>query len=403
MLTFDLVRVKKSKGLVIPRYVKESKKLLEKASRLISIYKEYVGETRGELEEAIKDLIGDGTDYLLQRGFAKLLSDRSTFEMRASIEPSLVRQKLFEKTVPHHPIAVNPDLHHTVERHHIISDVAEELNLTIEEIEQTLYADLQDAYILEEFEDIEPVELLNRYNVALAQAVLFRASKMDIFLHNADAKRLRQLIRFVKFFRLISDIRPTDRGYHFVLDGPLSLFRFSQKYGLQMAKFLPALLLCEEWELEANLLWDEKKTRYHFRLDSNELLKSYYPDKGVYVTDEEKYFRKRWKSFKLDWSLQSKMKIIRLGTKDIIVTDYKVSHEDGRSVLLEILGFWHRDSLIRRLELLDEFNSEKIILVAPSRLRVSEQELAKYGSIVYFFKDVIQPKRIVEFAEKLTT
>ena len=35
-----------------------------------------------------------------------------------------------------------------------------------------------------------------------------------------------------------------DSGYEIVLDGPASLFRLTDKYGLRMAGFLPALLLC---------------------------------------------------------------------------------------------------------------------------------------------------------------
>jgi len=38
------------------------------------------------------------------------------------------------------------------------------------------------------------------------------------------------------------------------LDGAASLFSKSRKYGIRMANFLPALPLCNRWEMEADIL-----------------------------------------------------------------------------------------------------------------------------------------------------
>ena len=399
MLTLDLVRVRRSKGSILPRYVKMTPKLLEKAEVLLRLYEEHIGRTRGELEEAIRDVIGDGTDYLMQRGLSKLLSDRSEFEMTSELSPREVRQRLFELSAEVHPVALVPDLHHRTERSHVIAQVAEEFGVSSEQVEASFYADLQDSYILTKFEPMTPDKLLQRYNVALAQAVLFRATQLRVELYQANAKRLRQLMRYIKFFRLIADIKRQDKDYVFVIDGPVSLFRFCQKYGLQMANFLPALLLCEDWKLEAELRWDDKRDMCQFALKSDGSLVSYYKDRGVYVTEEEQYFRKRWKDFTLPWSLQPQAKIVRLGTQEVSVTDYLLRHEDGREVWVEIVGFWHRQSLLRKIQALKESDVRDLILVAPSRLRVSESNLQDTAQGIYFYKDVIHPKRVCELAE----
>ena len=113
------------------------------------------------------------------------------------------------------------------------------------------------------------------------------------------------MMRYIKFFRLIAEARPIGKdSYSIQIDGPISLFRFCQKYGLQMANFLPALLLCENWSLEAEIHWDDGKSPLKFLLDSDTTLKSHYPDKGVYLTEEERRLRKRWNDFKLDWTLE---------------------------------------------------------------------------------------------------
>ena len=48
-------------------------------------------------------------------------------------------------------------------------------------------------------------------------------------------------------------------GYVFHIDGPLSLFAATTKYGLQVAVFVPALLFCDDFRLEAELRWGPRR------------------------------------------------------------------------------------------------------------------------------------------------
>jgi len=74
-------------------------------------------------------------------------------------------------------------------------------------------------------------------------------------------------------------VASTDRadGYEAVLDGPASLFSRTRKYGIRMANFLPALPLCDRWEMEADILVDRTtgETR-QFTLDHTQRLESHY-------------------------------------------------------------------------------------------------------------------------------
>jgi predicted nuclease of restriction endonuclease-like RecB superfamily len=141
----------------------------------------------------------------------------------------------------------------------------------------------------------------------------------------------------------------------------------------------------------------------NFALDHQTNLHSHYPDKGVYLTEEEMHFRKRWGDFKLAWELQPKAEIIRLGLHDTLVTDYLLTHSDGRQIQLAILGYWHRQMLMRKLELLREHAEQPILLAVPSRMHITQQEqTADTERGIYFYKDVIHPKRIAELAEELS-
>jgi len=107
--------------------------------------------------------------------------------------------------------------------------------------------------------------LLTRYNLALAQAVLYDATEMRIRVWD----HFGTVFSYVKLFGLMHRIYPIDAdgervgstdqaaGYEAVLDGPASLFSQSQKYGIRMANFLPALPLCDRWEMAATILIDE--------------------------------------------------------------------------------------------------------------------------------------------------
>ena len=79
--------------------------------------------------------------------------------------------------------------------------------------------------------------------------------------------RFRQLFRAVKFHRLICTIHETPGNrYTLTLDGPLSLFSSTQKYGLQLALFLPALLHCKAFDLRANVRWGAERKEKQFAL-----------------------------------------------------------------------------------------------------------------------------------------
>jgi predicted nuclease of restriction endonuclease-like RecB superfamily len=87
---------------------------------------------------------------------------------------------------------------------------------------------------------------------------------------------VRQVFNEIKAFRLIHAIRGNARsGYEVRLNGPVSLFHRSQRYGVQMAVFLPALLLHPGWQLRAEI--EAKRGKAFFELNSQQhKLRSHY-------------------------------------------------------------------------------------------------------------------------------
>jgi len=93
------------------------------------------------------------------------------------------------------------------------------------------------------------VRMAAKLKVALAQALLYRCVRMRLSVFRNIPSRYKRLFKFIKFYQLMHTIQgDLDSGYEVLLDGPVSMFRLWQKYGIQSAVFLPALLLCTRWE-----------------------------------------------------------------------------------------------------------------------------------------------------------
>ena len=162
-----------------------------------------------------------------------------------------MRHAVFTLARAHHPVVRETSLIYPVKREDLLEQVALKHQISSEDVLAGLYADLPENHQLATFDAPSPNELLLRYNVALAQAMLYRCEVLRLSVYRNLPVRYKQLFKFIKFYRLIHTIEgDVDAGYEIGLDGPVSMFRHSQKYGLQMAIFLPALLLCTRWSMQ---------------------------------------------------------------------------------------------------------------------------------------------------------
>ena len=272
MLTNDLLRVSVRKGRVRPRYLDASDaEASGRAERLAALFAEAAEArwARQELDDAIEAIVGHGTDFLIWRGLAKLLLDRTTFATASAVDPIELRAALFDASM--RPGAALGD---DAWRAECTAEVAAALSITEAELEAGIYADLEARQRIESHKPLGGRALIDRYNLALAQAVLYRATALEIELGHQDPNRVRYLLSSLKFFGLMHRAWRTEAGVLLRIDGPASLFRKSKKYGLQMATFLPALVLMDDWGLKAELDWKGARSERHFELGPDDGLVS---------------------------------------------------------------------------------------------------------------------------------
>jgi predicted nuclease of restriction endonuclease-like RecB superfamily len=426
MLTGKLVRVRYARDRIIPHYLDCSDRTwLEVAERLLEIFRRQDGRTRGSLEDDLRETFGSDPSQLVPQGLAKLLEDRCTFEVVSGHPPEQIREAVFRTAAAHRfrespsgkqiesePSAATQQhapegqarahaLTH-LDRAAVLREVGDTLGLTPEAVDQGLFADLKSEQRLVRFKDITAERLLQRYNVALAQAVVLRSTHVQVTIRHEPPQRYRQFFRLVKFHRLVCKIEPAEPdGYTLHLDGPLSLFAATQKYGLQLALFLPAVLLCRDFDLRAELYWGPQRKPKQFTLTPANGLVSHFADTGTYVPPELAMFVELFRKKITDWDIAEDTSVLRLGD-GFWVPDFRLTEvTTGRTVLLEVLGFWRRSSVEQHLERLRKYARQPFLLAISEQLRVDDADLEGLPASVYRFRQMPLPDEVARRAQDI--
>jgi predicted nuclease of restriction endonuclease-like RecB superfamily len=408
MLTGKMVRVRYARDRIIPYYLDVADPTWhEAAERLLELFRTQEGRTRGALEEDLKETFGNDPGQIVHQGLAKLLADRCEFEVVSGHPPEQLRELVFTTAAAHRrgnhgEVRADGPFAASLDRSPILHEVAARLDMTAEAVDQGLFADLKSEQRLVHFKDITAERLLQRYNVALAQAVLLRSTRVHADVRNEPPQRYRQLFRLVKFHRLVCEVEATGPdAYCLHLDGPLSLFAATQKYGLQLALFLPALLLCRDFDLRAELRWGPQRKPKTFTLSGKDGLVSHYPDTGMYVPPELAMFAELFRKKIAGWDIVEETGLAPLGD-GFWVPDYRLVHRaSGRAVFLEVLGFWRRSSALRHLERLRQHAREPFLLAVSEQLRVDDAELEGLPGGIHRFRQMPLPDEIARLAKEL--
>ena len=396
MLTSDLAINWRRGEKVFPFLIKtDNESFIGDAENLIEIFAEADGKTRGTLERELEEYVGTGTDYRVLRGLIKLLSDRCEFETSAPAEPLEIRQKVFLEARKFHPVLPASDA-----KKEVLELIASEFETDADTISASLYADLSAQQRLISFETIGAKELLDLYNLAQAQAIFYRCVEMKIRVAPSDAANYRAIFGWIKHFGLIHSVQGNAvNGYEITLTGAASLFQRSQKYGIQMAVFLPALLLCINWKMRAEI--NDKRGTMFYELSSEQTeLVSNRLDEPEYENPIFEKLKKAWEKSSVDWKLQENKEVVDLG-KTAFVPDFVLISPDKKKIYLDVLGFWTPKSLQKRLEEFRTANYKKFILAAWQELRGSREEPTFTSENIVFFKTKLEPLLLTETAKKL--
>ena len=380
------------------------------ATNLIALFQATVGDTQGSLNQKLQELEGEDTDYRIKRGLAHILrSSFSTFEIVSPLEPQELRQRVFTLAATSAPSPAAAKQHSDT----LAGQLTQELNKDIEpiHIQQGLYADLKENRILTQFDAPTPEALLNRYNLSQVQGIFYRASHVVLNLHRNDPGEYKLMFRYLKLFRLMAYIEgEADQGFTVTIDGPASLFKASTRYGLDIAKLVPAILHVTRWHLNASLQWKDSFTKSlsekSYILNSDCDLVSHYPPGKPYDSMVEAAFAKRWNGLvqkgKTQWQLEREVELIPI-PGSVMIPDFRLVHPDGRIYLLEIVGYWRPEYLRKKFAQVQKSDCRNLILAISERLNLAKAgiDIKNVPAQLVWFKDKLQPKPLLNLLDEL--
>jgi predicted nuclease of restriction endonuclease-like RecB superfamily len=346
----------------------------ELASSALALVRAHVGLPRGALLEAWGQVAVAPSENRLARALFKLALDTCQFDEGVAIDPVELRREIFTKSA---------DLRRSTSgefvRTNLLQAIANSRGVDVDAIEEALYADLPTAHILRKTDLPSPDGLLATYELAQHQAVLLRAVRLRAQVFCASAAGYRAIFRKLKFHRLLYTLEKLGRnaGYAIHIDGPFSLFEQTTKYGLKLALALPAIMVCEAWDVTAELRWgkDRRPLRYHLRGGATT------PDgtSAAELPDEVAALLSDLHAQDSPWQAAPSDTILDLPGIGVCVPDLEFIHrESGQRVFLEVLGFWSRAAVWKRVEMAATGLPHPIIFAVSKHLRVSEEVLADH-------------------------
>jgi predicted nuclease of restriction endonuclease-like RecB superfamily len=371
------------------------------AEELVGVAEAHVGRTREELEAAWRAVETSPRDVKLRDGLVALLDDVLDLDTRADVDPVALRADVFGRAAARRREG-------SFDRAAILAEVASERSMTSEAIEAGLFADLRGAQVLRAPSHGPLVPggahaLVDRYDLAQVQSVLLRATRIDVVLHAPSPLALRNLLRKLRFHRLLFTATREGERTTLRIDGPSALFEATTRYGLALALAVPSLLACGPERLEADLRWGKERLPLRYVLEApSPLLGAPRAPENAGLTDEASALLEKLRARSGRFEAMVADTLLDVPGLGLVVPDLTLRSEDGRRVHVEVLGYWSRDAVWRRVELAERGLREPVIFCASERLRVSEAVLPEAtGAALYVFKGVISASVVLERAERL--
>ena len=469
MLPIELLRTKiTNKGkTIVPLFCLPSADNILLAQKLITEF-DFANkkkETKGDLQKTLSIYENSYDDFKLIRGLIVLLERRCIFKINNSLYsknkveyfgtklPSSfsLRKVLFEESSK---IGLPID---NIQRKKIFQTVDLKLDVDVNDLERIMWIDQEDYMILENFALIEPIDLLGVYNLAILQTLLFNSVNFEFTIKGGT--NWKRVLRSIKRFGLMYNLQKVhnkensftkeiqsnktkqeiinsddsklylDDNIICSIDGPLSIFKLTNKYGSSIAKVIPKIILSHEWNIKALIIKNSISGRklYEFNLSSNSgidinnnvnnkfnnghLFEDSSSNSLDFDSSVETKFATQFEKFKTGWKLIREPHPLILPNGKAFIPDFLFEKYDNK-VYFEIIGFWTPQYLERKFKKINEImkindKSKYDILIAVNEDNfVSENiELKKVlsntmlndNAITIYKKDVIPMKKILSY------
>lgn len=402
MFPIELLRVQISskKNQIKPVFIdceKDNQSSLP--SKIIKMYEDMADRklSKSNVDENVSEVEAKNPDYKLVRAICHLLEQRCEYATHECVFSNAgnndtmnaihLRRQIFEiASLLGYPVTEN-------ERKNILAKVASKNNLSVNDVEMAMWNDLEKNKYLKNFDSLTSLQLVAWYNVSALQTLLLNSVKMEFSIYGGFSwkKILRKIKQLGLMYSLSSEsnygsksnaqtkrdeILLKDKKENKVIctvNGPLSIVRLTDRYGMAMAKLIPSIIFSEIWSISATILRKSisgmKKTydfelssadkdiplfdasTFHFQSEQISGPGLSYDNYGMEYFDSniEKKFMDKFLKFSTGWELVREPDPLILSNGKAFIPDF-VFEKYGVKVYLEIVGFWTEDYLKRKLE-----------------------------------------------------
>ncbi|MGC8609603.1 MAG: DUF790 family protein, partial [Thermoplasmata archaeon] len=213
---------------------------------VISLFESSIGLPRMEIEKKIRELEYTGNNPKIIRAIALVVSRNSKFEASGTLPPEEVRDFIFR----YGPTITYED------RNEVLAKAAENFKVSVQDVENSIYSDLEDNMILKEINMKDPVAITKEFNAQELETLLVKSTKINVSIEG-------------DWYRLISAIKRNGLVFEafetpvksVIIDGPDSMFRNMERYGSDIAKLSRTIINYSGWKMEADIRIKEKKYR----------------------------------------------------------------------------------------------------------------------------------------------
>ncbi len=258
------VRRNSNRGTVTPIFLGEDS--IEYARMTRDLFRNMVGRRKRDIHEELKDLELKVQFNKVIKGIGEILLRESRFTKPGSINSADLREKLFTR--------VSGGVFDPQERRIVLQELAKELNSTPEEIDLSLYSDMEEEEILLDVSKLDDYALCLQYNLEQAETLLLKALSLSI--KNAsnwqsiawEAKRLGLMFNALVTGGQIGELK---------IDGPLSAIEETRRYSIRFSQLLRSIIALDAWSFDSTVVLEreKRKEKFTFHLDSSS--RDYFP------------------------------------------------------------------------------------------------------------------------------
>jgi hypothetical protein len=352
---------------------------------IASFFADLAGTPRRSLDDIWRariepSAVRGGASWVAARGIRLVLEKHLGFDLRAAADPRAIREHLFLARGAGQT------------REAALAGAARALDVSVTEVEDSLFADREGARVLRSSSaPLSEAALMERYNLALVEGFLLRASRVVVHV----PELARAVVRYAKLQGLLAAFAQRGDGtMSIALSGPLALFHNTLKYGRALARFFPAVAAVQGYEILAACRVGDRDLR--LRVAAGDPVERTHRLPRDHDSAVERAFLRDMRRVESSWTIARESVVLRAGAH-LCFPDFTLTGPRGR-VLLEIVGFYTDEYIAQKKRIVEAARADPLLLCIDDSLDCGEAAASAGVGVVRYHRrvDVAQALAVAE-------